>query len=81
MLLFLSSISAPAAKLLLLLMLDHDFQPLLEIFLHSNSAPFQQVLNPFNLVLQILELRVLSLILLLVLVDVLLDLIFLWSLD
>jgi len=80
MLLFLSSISAPA-KLLLLLMLDHDFQPLLEIFLHSNSAPFQQVLNPFNLVLQILELRVLSLILLLVLVDVLLDLIFLWSLD
>jgi len=80
MLLFLSSRCAPA-KLLLLLMLDHDFEPLLEIFLHSHSAPLQQVLNPLNLALQILQLRVLCLILLLVLVDALLDLIFFWCLD
>ena len=77
--LLLCSGSAPA-KLLLLLMLDHDFEPLLEIFLHSHSAPLQQVLNPLNLVLQILELRILALILLLVLVDALLELIFFRSL-
>ena len=35
----------------LLLVLDHDLKPLLEIFLHADSAAFEQVLNPLNLVL------------------------------
>ena len=75
-----SSCSTPA-KLLLLLVLDHDLKPLLEVFLHAHSAAFQQTLNPLNLALQVLQLSILTRILLLVLVDALLNLIFFISLE
>ena len=57
-------------------MLNHDFEPLFEVFLHANAASFEQVLDPFNLALQILQFRVLSLVPLLLLIDALLNLVF-----
>lgn len=49
-----------------LLVLDHHVDPLLEILLHFDSAPLQELLDPFDLGLQHLELIVFMLILLFV---------------
>lgn len=62
-------------------MLDHHLKPLLKVFLHSDSAPFHQVLNPFNFSLQFFQFSVLTLVLLLVLVDATLKLVFFISTD
>ena len=60
-------------------MLNHNLKPLFEVFLHAHSASLQQVLNPFDLCLQVLQLCILCLVSLLVLVDLTLQLIFLLS--
>ncbi len=70
-----------ASSLLHLLVLDHDFQPLLEVFLHAHTASLHEVLNAFDFSLEFLQFRVLSLVLRLVLVDATLNLIFLLSAD
>lgn len=62
---------------LLLLMLDHYLEPLLKVLLQTHAASFQQVLNSFDLRLQIFQLRILSLVPLLLLINALLDPIFL----
>ena len=50
-----------------------------EVFLHTDATSLEQVLDPFDLCLQVLKFSVLRLVALLVLVDVLLDLVFFWS--
>ena len=50
-------------------MFDHDGDPLLEILLHADSAPLEQVLNPFNFCFEVLQLVVIALVKLLVLED------------
>jgi hypothetical protein len=60
----------------LLLVLDHDTKPLLEVFLHLHSAPLQQILNSFDLCLQVFQLVIVGLIRLLESVDLLLELLF-----
>ena len=62
---------------LLLLVLNHDAEPLLEVFLHAHTTALKQVLNAFNLILQFLQLVVLLLVRLFVHVDLRLQLVFL----
>jgi len=57
-------------------MLDHDFEPLLEILLHAHAAPLQQVLDSLDFGLQVFQLGVLRLVALLVLIYALLNLVF-----
>jgi len=38
-----------------LLMIDHDCQPLFKIFLHTDTAAFQQILDSLNLTLQVFQ--------------------------
>ena len=64
-----------------LLVLDHDFEPLLKVFLHAHAAPFHEVLNSLNLCLELLELCIFALVLLLVLIDSSLQLVFLLRAD
>ena len=49
--------------------LNHYTKPLLEVFLHTDTAALEQILNPLDLILQLFELAVLRLVRLLVLVD------------
>lgn len=58
----------------LLLVLDHDTKPLLEVFLHLHATPLQQILNSFDLCFQVFQLVIVGLIRLLKSVDLLLEL-------
>ena len=68
-------------NLLLLLLLDHNIEPLLEVFLQFFAALFEQLLYALNLRLEILQLIVLRLIFALVVRDLGLDRLFLGRLD
>ena len=58
-----------------LLVLDHDFEPLLKVLLHAHAAALEQVLDALDLSLKVLKLRVFGLVALFVLVDPGLDLV------
>jgi len=42
-----------------LLVFDHHFEPLFEVFLHTDTATFKQVLDALNLCLEVLKLSIL----------------------
>ena len=60
----------------LLLMFNHNSEPLLKVLLHPNSAPFEQILDSLDFRFQILQFIVLSLVVVLQLVDLNLKCIF-----
>ena len=63
----------------MLLMFNHNSEPLLKVLLHSNSTSFEQILDPFNFHFQIFQLIVFSLIVMFKLVDLTLEAVFLVS--
>ena len=57
-------------------MLNHDLKPLLKVLLHTHTASFKQVLDPFNLGFEVLQLCILVLVVLFERVDLYLECIF-----